>query len=331
MKSRNRIKFSIIIPLKEFNEYLQESIPKTLNLDYPNYEIIILPNDKPVKIPNYLRNKKIRIISTGKVSPAIKRDLGAKKAKGKYVAFIDDDAYPKKNWLNMAEKIFKEKKVVAIGGPAITPKNDSISQKASGLFFETLFGGGGLDYRYKPAKKSFYVSDYPTVNLIVSKKAFFDVGGFDNAFWPGEDTKFCLDLIKKGYKIWYSNKLIVYHHRRKLFLPHLKQVGNYGKHRGYFAKKFPETSLKLVYLMPSFFFLGNLLFLILSFFNLVFFKIWLIYLAIYFLIIFIDVFIRTKKIAIGFLTIITVFLSHITYGVMFIKGLVSKKFASKLK
>jgi len=326
-----KINYSIIIPVKEINDYIKESIPIILNMDYENYEIIILPNEKPSNIPDYLKDKKIRIIPSGKVSPAIKRDMGAKEAKGKYLAFIDDDAYPEKNWLKTADSIFKEEKVEIIGGPAITPKNNTLFQKASGLFFETLFGGGGMDYRYKPVKKSFCVDDYPTVNLITSKKVFFDVNGFDNEFWPGEDTKFCLDLTKKGYKIIYSPKLIVYHHRRKSIISHLKQVGNYGQHRGYFAKKFPETSLRLTYFIPSLFLLGNLALLILSFFSPLILKLYLILLAIYFVLVTIDVFVRTKNLIIGLLTIFTVFLTHLFYGLMFIKGILSKNFRNKLR
>ena len=89
--------------------------------------------------------------------------------------------------------------------------------------------------------------------MSVKKDVFTELGGFDTAYWPGEDTKFCLDLVNKGYKIIYDPKAIVYHHRRDLFLPHLKQVTSYALHRGYFVKKFPETSFRLGYFMPSFF------------------------------------------------------------------------------
>ena len=326
-----RIKFSIIIPVKEINDYIKESIPKILQINYKNYEIIILPNEKPGNIPNFLNNKKIKIIPTGKVSPAIKRDLGAKNAGGEYLAFIDDDAYPKNDWLSIAERTLSNKKVAVVCGPAITPKEDSISQRASGLFFETFFGGGGLSYRYKPAKNSFYVDDFPSVNFIISKRVFLDIGGFDNEFWPGEDTKLCRDLIKNGYKIWYEKNLIVYHHRRKLMIPHLKQIGNYGKHRGYFARKFPENSRKPIYFFPSLFLLGNLLLFVLSFVNGFFFLLWVGLFLIYLLIIAIDVVFRTNSLIIWILTVITIFLSHLTYGFKFIIGLLSKKFRSELR
>lgn len=329
------IKFSIIIPVKELNDYLDESIPIILGMDYKNFEIIILPNYKPITSPNYLKNKKVKIITAGKVSPAVKRDIGAKEAKGEYVAFLDDDAYPEKNWLSVAEKVLEEKKVAAVCGPAITPKNSSNFQKASGLFFETIFGCGGMSYREKPAKKSFYVDDFPSVNLIVNKKIFLEIGGFDSEFWPGEDTKFCLELTKKGHKIWYSNKLIVYHHRRKNLKEHLKQIGNYGKHRGYFAGKMEKTSFRPTYFAPVFFLLGNLGLFFLSFFNINFLFLWISLLIIYFSLISVDASFRTSSIKLWLMTVNIVFLSHLIYGwkfmVGFIKGMLRIKLESKLR
>lgn len=325
------LKFSVIIPVKEINPFINLYVPKILNMDYKDYEIIILPNFLPDKIDKNLLNKKIKIFPTGKVSPAIKRDIGAKYASGDYIAFIDDDAYPEKNWLRLAEEGLKDKKTDAICGPAITPPESSIIQKASGLFFETIFGGGGMSYRYIPAKKSFYVNDFPSVNLIVNKKSFLKTGGFQSKFWPGEDTKFCLDFIKRGYKIWYSNKLIVYHQRRNNLFAHLKQIGGYGKHRGFFAKKFPETSLKLVYFAPSIFLIGNTGLAILSFFNSIFGKIWAVLLLIYLLLISGDILIKNASILTKIVTIPLTFFSHLTYGFEFLRGFFAKEVISKLR
>ena len=266
--------FSIIIPVKEINDYILESVPITLKLDYTDFEIIILPNSKPESPPVFSTNERVKIIPTGKVSPAVKRDIGAEHAKYEYLAFLDDDAYPAPDWLKVAEKVFQENNVSAIGGPGITPPQNTLLQKASGLFYETYLGGGGMDYRYIPSRKPFLVDDYPTVNLIVSKKAFDSIGGFDNEYWPGEDTKFCHDLVEIGHKILYSPHLIVWHHRRSVLAPHLKQVGNYGKHRGYFAKKFPRTSLRLTYFVPSIFLIGNIGLALLSLLDSFFLQIW---------------------------------------------------------
>jgi hypothetical protein len=38
-----------------------------------------------------------------------------------------------------------------------------------------------------------------------------------------------------------------------VFLPHLGQISSYALHRGYFAKRFPQTSLRWYYFLPSIF------------------------------------------------------------------------------
>lgn len=323
--------FSIIIPVKELNSFLEESMPIILGLNHRSFEVIILPDRIPSPLPEYARDKRVRIIPTGSVSPAVKRDMGARESDADYLAFLDDDAYPQGDWLRAAEDGFRQRRPAAVVGPAITPKNASISQKASGLFFETVLGGGGMSYRYRPAKRSFYVDDYPTVNFIVSRKAFFDAGGFDNDYWPGEDTKFCLDLVKKGYRIWYSRKLIVWHHRRSLFLPHLRQVARYGRHRGYFARKFPETSLRLHYFAPSLFLAAILLLSCLGFFYRLPLQLLSAGLAVYFAAAGIDVFSRTRDARLGMLAVAAIFLSHAVYGFMFIRGILSRNFRSRLR
>ncbi len=79
------------------------------------------------------------------------------------------------------------------------------------------------------------------------------MGGFDTDFWPGEDTKLCLDIIGLKQRIVYSPRVLVYHHRRPLFAAHLRQVASYARHRGYFVKRFPQTSRRVSYFLPSLF------------------------------------------------------------------------------
>lgn len=323
--------YSIIVPVKAINDYIRESVPITLRLDYPDFEIIILPNDMPDVIEDCLKDPRVRIIPSGRVSPAVKRDMGAEKAKYDRLAFIDDDAYPRADWLKQADIAFAESKADCLGGPAVTPPHNSIRQHASGLFFETIVGGGGMAYRYKPAAKGFFVDDFPTVNMIVTKAAFFAVGGFDSHYWPGEDTKFCLDLVKKNFKIWYSPDLVVWHHRRDVFRPHLKQVGNYGRHRGHFAKVFPETSLRLTYFVPTLFLLANGLLALGGIFIPEAWVVLALMLALYFSLVTVDVLARTREPRQALLTILTCYVSHLFYGAMFIRGITEKRLHSQLR
>src|SRR3990167_3981385 len=155
---------SIIIPVKKMNDYIRESVPKILELDYPNFEIIIVPDDAASvsrqdasllslrgapthggrgrrSNPILTQSKKIRIIPSGPVGPAEKRDLAARHAKGDILAFLDDDAYPRRDWLKCAVKHFSNPRVAAVGGPAITPANDTTGQKNSGAGLDRKSGG----------------------------------------------------------------------------------------------------------------------------------------------------------------------------------------------
>ncbi|MFM8635994.1 MAG: glycosyltransferase family 2 protein [Planctomycetia bacterium] len=323
----------MIIPVKAINSYLEESMPIVLRLDYEAFEVIVLPNEIPAgRLPAWCDDPRVSLVPTGQVSPAIKRDIGAEKARYDHLAFLDDDAYPRADWLRMAEQAFRETGGSAIGGPGITPPAAPLFEQASGLFFETTIGGGGLDYRYRPGRKSFPVDDYPTVNLLIEKKAFLAVGGFDNAFWPGEDTKLCLDLVKAGYTIWYCPNVVVFHHRRPTLRGHLAQVGNYGKHRGHFARILPATSARPTYFVPSLFLVGSVGLVALGLVNPLFWKMYAALMLVYFSLAAVDVFSRTCSPALGCLTILTIFCSHLVYGFMFLKGLLTRQaFRSTLR
>jgi len=311
---------SIIIPVKKINDYLrQETIPAILKQTYQNFEIIILPDRaSKEKFPQ----TKI-IPSWPKTGPADKRDIGAKKAKGETLAFLDDDSYPDKNWLKNAINIFKHQ-ITAVCGPTLTPPNNSLRQKASGYVWSTWLGSGGAGtYRCAISPRQ-EVDDYPTVNFAVLKKDFFTVGGFNSHFWPGEDTKLCHDLVYQlSKKIIYDPKVLVYHHRREIFGPHLKQIGRYAIHRGHFARILPKTSLRIGYPMPTFFVLGLIFGFFLSLVHPIFKLLYFSAIGVYLILLLattIQVYLKEKNLGLALLVIPSIFITHVVYGVLFIKG-----------
>jgi len=314
------MKFSIIIPVKNITNFLKETIKYCREINYPDFEIIVLP-DKKV-------NEKfsgVKFVSTGNVSPPHKRDIGVKHSSGEIIAFIDGDAFPKKDWLKNASKYFEDENVGAVGGPGITPDSDSFLQKASGEVYSSLLGGGKFNYRYKP-QKQIEVDDFPSMNLLVRKTVFEEIGGFKTNFWPGEDTVLCLNITKKlGRKVVYAPDVVVYHHRRPLFIPHLLQVYSYALHRGYFAKKYPQTSLRPIFFIPSLFDIGLIAGFILSLYNTILRNIYFSVLIFYFLIIIFTT-LNIKNLKMKLYVVLGIILTHIVYGLGFIRGLARVRF-----
>lgn len=304
---------SILIPVKKDNKNLRECIENCLRLDYPDFEIIVLP-DAAIDL---LYKDKVTVIPTGSVGPAKKRDMVGDKAKGEILAFLDDDAYPDRDWLKNALKYFDKEDIGAVCGPAVTPESDSLREKASGYVYASFLVSGPHNRRYTP-KNTCQVDDYPSCNFLVRKSIFEQVGGFDTTFWPGEDTIFCLKITKDlGKKIIYDPQVLVYHHRRPLFIPHLKQIKSYALHRGYFVKRFPATSFRIAYFIPSIFVLYLIGGAIILIFNPVVRIFYFVIIAIYLVLV--------AFASLHILVFLGIILTHLTYGVCFLKGLFSRR------
>jgi len=318
------MKFSIIIPVRSINDHLKENIEYLKQLKYDDFEVIIV-TDNPEQY--YFNDARFILLSSGSVGPGEKRNIGANNSTGDILAFLDDDAYPKDDWLNKAYEIFKGGSVYALGAPAVTPLNAGFLEKCSGRVLESMLSGAGTVYRYMPLPRR-YINDFPTVNFMVKREAFLSVGGFIKDFWPGEDTKLCLDLVKKyGKEFIYDPTPIVYHHRRNLFKPHLKQISRYGQHRAHFARIFPENSRNPSYFVPSLFIFGLLLG---PFVCLLVPLLWMLYLpvvSLYTLLLsleFIHISVKDKSLTAGLYVAFGIFLTHMVYGVNFIIGLLKK-------
>lgn len=324
------MKVDIIIPVKRINHYIRESIPRIMELDYDDYGIMVLPDaEDGESFP------KTRIIATGNIGPAEKRDLALVHSRGDLFAFLDDDAYPCKDWLRKAVRHFADPAVAAVGGPAITPSEDSFWQRVSGAVFLSRLGGGNPE-RYRPVGGVRDVDDWPSVNLLVRRSVFEDVGGFSSLYWPGEDTKLCLDIIRRGGRIVYDPEAFVWHHRRGGLMRHLRQAGRYGLHRGFFARVFPETSRKFKYFVPSLFtlFLFAGVPLLFTGGGLAE-RLYLAGVAAYLLAVAgasLEIFRIEKSLAVSFMGAVYIFLTHVWYGARFLQGfLLTRDLKSKLR
>lgn len=316
---------SVVIACPRGSKVLDECIAALEKQTYRDFEVIVLP-DADLDLGE--RALDLRVIPTGKVRPAEKRNIGIDKAKGSIVAFIDDDAYPEAHWLEYAIKYFGDEAIGAVGGPGVTPPNDPYLARVGGRAYDNILLSGNYRYRYKAGGVKRDVDDYPSCNLFVRTDLLRKINGYRTDFWPGEDTLLCKDIIDSGKRIVYDPWVVVNHHRRSLFGPHLRQLGRYAFHRGYFVKRYPSNSLRFSYFIPSAF--VAYLFALGVFTSVVAFISWSDFmitailsavapLALYLLLLLITTISRNPLT--WFLTMAAVFISHIVYGIKFVQGL----------
>ncbi len=312
---------SVIIPVPQPTPELQEALMYLHALHPPATEILVLPNDAEES-----PSPRVRYVPTGRASAAEKRDHALTEAHGDILAFLDDDAYPRSDWLQHAARHFDDLQVAAVGGPAITPPQDGFWAQLSGAVFTSWFGSGPARMRYWPVGSIRTVDDWPSVNLLVRRSVFAEIGGFGTAVWPGEDTKLCLEIVRRGYRIIYDPTVVVYHHRATTPLRHLRQVARYGLHRGYFVRAFPETSRRASYFLP----LGAVLAAVLALAGALFVPALRVPVSILMLFVggilfFIGIVEtrRSRRVLIGLCTPPLLVLTHCTYALAFLRGLFS--------
>ncbi len=236
---------SLIIPLKRDQGWLRPCLEACFQYAGRDIEVIVLPDE-----PLAWNDPRLRVEPTGPARPARKRNRGAALARGDILVFLDDDTRPLAGWLDAALPHFEDPRVAAVGGPSVTPPDDPFWAQVSGAAYESWLMSGDERRRYVPGAPA-EVHDWPSCNLLVRRTAFEEVGGFGTDFWPGEDTAFCLALVQRGHVIRYEPRAVIEHHRRPSLARHFVQLANYGLHRGHFAKRYPETSRRLPYFVPS--------------------------------------------------------------------------------
>ncbi len=237
------MKLSLVIPLAPGrNAEVIDSIKKS---DYPkkDYEIIVEEG----------------------LSTSNNRNNGAKRAKGKIIGFLDDDAVIDENLLKNAEEFFeKHKEVDIVGGAQLTPEWQRGFAKISGYALSSKFGAWKMGNRYTKKKLDLNADEtmLTSANLFCRKEVMKKIQ-FDLRLFPGEDPKFIEDAKKMGMRVAYSPDLILYHKRRETTKALIKQIASYGRTRT-MKESFSSTLKMPFFLIPSLFIIYIFAFLILS-------------------------------------------------------------------
>ncbi len=306
------MKISIIIPYKILDKYVKECLDGIRNINYKDYEVILLPDKKTTE------DKKYKVIETENVKPGTKRNIGVKNSNGEIIAFIDSDAYPEKDWLKNALRYFEDSNVGIVGGPNLTPKDANIWEKTNGDCLSMFICSGKAAIRYKIGNNLMNVDELPSCNLLIRKGLFVD---FDENLLTAEDTKLCFQVKDKGKKILYAPDVIVYHHRRDSFFKHLKQMWVYGRDIALLIKK-KFSFDKLYYFSLGFWvlflFIGSIISILNEIFRKIFFGIILIY------IIFILISSLIKNLRRSILIFVMIIFTHLVYGFGFIYGMIKR-------
>jgi rhamnosyltransferase len=218
---KNKIETSIVIRTHNHKELLKRLLKKIkIQKKFKNYEILVIDSSSTDGTAELAKEQGCKVvkINSKDFSHAYTFNLGAEKSKGKIIFYVSVDIIPKNDsWAYYIIKHFKDEKVAGVfSKQEPIPNFNSIEEfKMKKIFPET---------KESPAHFS---NASGAIRKAIWKKIKYDEG-VPYQYFGGEDQKLALEAKKRGYKIIYEPKSIVYHSHKYSMKKRIKEAYQIG-------------------------------------------------------------------------------------------------------
>ncbi len=199
------VRLSIIIPTLNEEKYLERLLKSIEKQDFEDYEIIVSDSDSKDDTIKIAKRYRTKIVNGERKGPGHARNLGAKKAKGEYLLFIDADVILTDKKILSDVYISLRENDIVVG----TIKLNSIDGDKLNNILNTL-GARFFEYLTEIG-----FSFAPGFFIFTKKELFEKVGGFDEELPYCEDHKLVKQLKKFGKLKVLDSKVLVSSRRLK--------------------------------------------------------------------------------------------------------------------
>lgn len=248
--ANNLPKISIIIPVKNMENSIEELLNSIMQLDYPKdkMEVIIVDggsNDGTLKIASKYPVKILREEGKG---PNYGRNIGIKASTGDICAFTDGDCILPRDWLKKIVEEINDEDVGCVGGSVFVAEclKDNIIAKYAD---ESIMRIMPIAKSKEKANEVKLFKHLATCNMAVKRKVIEEIGGFENDLKVFEDIDLIVKICSKGYKVLRSPEIYVWHKHRESVWKLIKQTFNYGRGAFAFLKKRPKEHISKMYMI----------------------------------------------------------------------------------
>lgn len=322
--------YSIIIPLYNRPQEIEELLKSLTHQKYTNFEVIVVDDGSqpPAKsvIEAFNTRLNLQYLYQSNAGQGMARNAGFAIAKGEYFIVFDSDCLIPEDYLINVDEALTQYEWDAFGGPDRAHPSFSALQKAISYSMTSTFTTGGI----RGNKKHLGIFHPRSFNMGISRETWNRTGGFR---WrnQSEDMEFSIRMHEMGLKVGLIPDAAVYHKRRVNFLQFFKQTFSFGQGRVRLHRNF-KGQLKVMHMLPAAYALGVILLLIYGIAVLINpkltiqlpmlqslmaagFSLFLFYK----ILIFIDSLRNTQSLHIATLSIFAVFIQFMAYGLGFIK------------
>ncbi len=187
--------YSVVIPTHDRTDFLENAIRSVFNQKIRPSEIVVVDDIGLAEVENLIKKLKKEfsfkiqyVISNSKNGVSHSYNLGASKVRSEYLAFLDDDDFWGKNYIEQINKIILNKNIDIIL-TRLTEFDDLLHTTRSG----------------KCAPHKFNMNDYYLVNpgvirsnIFLKRSIFESVNGYDESIFGSSDKDLFMRLKKIG-------------------------------------------------------------------------------------------------------------------------------------
>jgi GT2 family glycosyltransferase len=221
--------FSIIVATRARPAQLADCLRSLAALAYSRdeFEVIVVDDGSPTTMDNVVTAVRglmtVILLRTSHAGPAAARNAGARAARGRFVAFTDDDCRVASDWLKGLNARLCHTPDRMVGGSVINKLVDNNYAVTSQIILDAVYA----HYNSDPEDASFFASN----NMAMSAELFHKLGGFDEGFprAAAEDRDICNRWRHAGHKMTYAPDSVVYHSHEMTMPGFCRQHFNYGR------------------------------------------------------------------------------------------------------
>ncbi|HEU4341448.1 MAG TPA: glycosyltransferase, partial [Candidatus Binatia bacterium] len=185
-------KVSVVVCVYNGERTMDSCLASLQTLNYPNYEIIVV-NDGSTDGTRQIAEsyRYIRLINQENQGLSAARNVGIKAASGQIIAFTDADCMADADWLTHLVARFLSSDFAAVGGPNLSPPDDSMVASCVAV------SPGAPTHVLLDDEVAEHI---PGCNMAFRREALEAIAGFDPIFRAaGDDVDLCWRLQNKGY------------------------------------------------------------------------------------------------------------------------------------
>ena len=220
---------TVVIPSRNRQLHLQRCLTALSAQRIPHgaFEVVVVDDESEPPLDlnpkRWAGSFSLTVVRQRRTGPAGARQRGVAEARGRVIAFTDDDCLPAPSWLSALTASLTEHPDALIGGSTFNGLEDDLWAQASQLTLELVYAF----FNRAPGQPTFFASN----NIACQRHRYLESGGFDTRFpyAAAEDREFCDRWKMQGRPLLWDPRAVVEHQHAQSLREFVRLHFRYGQ------------------------------------------------------------------------------------------------------